>query len=299
VTRSAKPGGRGLEPLESTVGAALDEGGRSLARAHVESPRLTAELLLAHVLEIDRVGVLTHPEAPLTEGGAAQFGRLLRRAAEGEPLAYITGRREFYGVPLEVTPDVLIPRPETEILVERALRLAARAPASFVDVGTGSGAIAIAFALFSPRSSGWATDVSPQALAVARRNAAAAGAAGRIAFAAGDLLGFFAERPAFDLVLANPPYISASEAAGLPRSVAAYEPPVALFAGDSGLEVFRRLIPQAAARLRPAGLLLVEVGMGQADPVAGLVCEAGLRVEEIVRDLQGIPRCVAARKLDF
>jgi len=299
VTRSARPGGRGLEPLEGTVGAALDEGGRSLARARVESPRLTAELLLARVLEIDRVGVLTHPEAPLTERAAAEFGRLLRRAAEGEPLAYVTGRREFYGVPLEVTPDVLIPRPETEILVERALALAARATARFVDVGTGSGAIAISFAVFSPRSSGWATDVSRQALGVARRNAAAAGAAGRIAFAAGDLLGFFAERPAFDLVLANPPYISAPEAASLPRAVAAYEPAVALIAGDSGLEIFRRLIPQAAARLRPDGLLLLEVGMGQADPVAGLACAAGLRVEEIARDLQGIPRCVASRKLDL
>jgi release factor glutamine methyltransferase len=281
---------------EITAGAIVEPAARALALAGVESPRMTAELLLAHVIGGDRVRVLAHPEAKVDERAAAEFERLVERAARAEPLAYLTGTREFYGIPLRVTPDVLIPRPETEILVERALALTAGAPASFADVGTGSGAIAIAFAAGSPGSRGWASDVSLRALDLARCNARASGAAGRIEFVAGDLLESFAARPVFDLVMSNPPYVAESERGRLPRAVSAYEPHAALFAGDSGLDVFGRLIPQAAARLRAGGLLLVEVGLGQADAVAALVRAAALTVVEIAPDLQGIPRCVAARK---
>ena len=281
---------------EITAGAIVEPAARALALAGVDSPRMTAELLLAHVLGGDRVRVLAHPEATVDQRAAAEFERLVERAARAEPLAYLTGTREFYGIPLRVTPDVLIPRPETEILVERALALTAGAPVRFADVGTGSGAIAIAFAGGSPGSRGWACDVSRRALDVARENARASGAAAQIEFVGADLLESFGARPVFDLVMSNPPYVAEAERGRLPRSVSGYEPHGALFAGDSGLDVFRRLIPQAAVRLRAGGFLLVEVGLGQADAVAALVRAAALTVVEIAPDLQGIPRCVAARR---
>ncbi len=281
------------------VRTALIQAAEELGLSQVESPRLTAELLMARVLGWERVRVLAHPESPLPPGAAERFFSLVRRRTAGEPLQYILGEQEFYGFPFRVTPAVLIPRPETEILVEQAV-LAARETGPrrlrFVDVGTGSGCIAVSFAREIPQAEGWAADISIEALAVARENAARNGVQERVGLLLCDLLEGFAPRPCFDLVLSNPPYVAVEDAELLPKVVREHEPPIALYSGASGLGAYRRLIPQAAARLVPGGRLLLELGAGVAGQVSGLAERAGLSVETIVGDLQGIPRCLIARR---
>ncbi len=283
-----------------TVRNALKRAISELDRAGVDSPRLTAELLLGHVLEWDRVRVVAHPEAVLRPEAAGRFESLVQRRAAGEPFQYIVGKQEFYGLPFRVTPAVLIPRPETEILVEQAVQ-AAREYSSgalrFVDVGTGSGCIAVSFAHEVPRARGWAVDISVEALAVARENAARHGVTDRVGVLIGDLLESFAPHPCFDLVLSNPPYLAFGEAASLPSVVRDHEPSVALYSGASNLDIFRRLIPQAAERIVPGGRLLMEVAAGLSERVSSLVDQAGLSIESVAGDLQGIPRCVIARRV--
>ncbi len=283
----------------STIWHALRKARQEMECARVDAPELTAELLMAHVLGWTRTRVLSHIQEPLPAPDLQQFQLLVQRRASGEPLQYLTGVREFYGLSFQVTPSVLIPRPETEILVERALALARaqKRPVRFADVGTGSGCIAISVAHEVADASGWATDLSPEALEVARDNAARAGVGGRVAFVCGDLLDCFAPRPVFDLILSNPPYIPESETDELPAVVRDFEPQLALCGGESGLAAYRRLIPQAARRLVPQGYLLMEVGAGQSVAVARLVAKEDLTLVEIVDDLQKIPRCVVARRM--
>ena len=282
----------------ATVGAALSWATEEFRRAKVDSPRLTAEVLLAHILSWERARLIGHIYDPLAAGAWEKFRTLARHCAAGEPLHYLTGEREFYGLPFRVTPAVLITRPETEILVEHAVEWVRRRGGGvrFVDVGTGSGCIAISVARELPGARGWATDISREALVLARENADRLGAAARIGFVCCDLLDCFPARPLFDLILSNPPYISGADVPELPRVVREHEPHQALFGGDSGLEASRRLIPQAAARLAAGGCLLLEVGAGQASEAAELIKRADLTVTLTIKDLQSIPRCLVAQR---
>jgi release factor glutamine methyltransferase len=287
------------EERPATASAALNWAVVELRGAEVDSPRLVAEVLLAHILGWERTRLLGHLHDRLACVDWERFQALVRRCASGEPLQYLTGEREFYGLPFRVMPGVLIPRPETEILVEKALDLARACEGGvrFVDVGTGSGCIAISVGHEIPHATGWATDISREALAVARENANRLGVGARIGFACCDLLECFPARPLFGLILSNPPYNPGSEMEELPRLVREYEPHQALFGGESGLEVYRRLIPQAAARLLPEGRLLLEVGAGQAGEVVELVKREGLAPDQIVEDLQRISRCIVAGRM--
>ena len=289
-----------------TVAQAVSDAVRVLREAGgSRSPRLDAELLLAEVLGVTRADLFREPGRELSAGEAAEYGALLDRRLAREPVAYILGRRAFRTIDLEVTPDVLIPRPETETLVDvaleelRVLPLAGPDPEDeplAIDVGTGSGCVALALAAEDPFVRVVATDVDPGALAVARGNAARLGLARRVEFVLSDLFHDVGERP-FDLVVSNPPYIPADEYVALEPNVRDYEPRRALYGGVDGLDVYRRLVPGAALLLRPGGMLALEVGAGQADAVAGIMAAAGAFGEPRVRDdLAGIPRVVSAHR---
>jgi release factor glutamine methyltransferase len=282
-----------------TVSEARSWAAAILAKARVRSPALSADLLLGFTLGWDRVRIISHTEQPITEDLWNHFKTLVARHASGEPLHYITGEREFYGLSFRVTPAVLIPRPETEILVEKAIELiqSHSSPARFVDVGAGSGCIAVSIAHAVSSCIGWAVDISNDALKIACENAARHGVADRIQFARGDLLECFLPEPRFDFVLSNPPYVPLSECDNLPLDVRDFEPHLALFGGESGLEIYSRLIPGIPSLLVPGGYLLVESGAGQAEQIRELAEKAGLSVEMILNDLQGIPRCLVARKI--
>jgi release factor glutamine methyltransferase len=251
---------------------------------------LDAELLARRVLGWDRATFLSRRrEAPEPAFDAA-YSALAARRVGREPVAYILGECEFWGLPFEVTRDVLIPRPETELIVEEALAAfgGGRPPATVVDVGTGSGCLAVTLAREFGGADVIATDLSDAALDVARRNAQRHGMAGRVDFRITDLLAGIAVRA--DLVVANPPYVARRDLATLAPEVRDHEPHVALFGGDDGLEVYRRLLPAAHARLTRDGKLVVEVGLGQADPVGELAETAGLRLDHTRQDFQGITR---------
>lgn len=282
-----------------TVGSAILWAVGELGGARVDSPRLAAEVLLAHVLKWDRARLLGHANDSLGALPWDEFQALVRRSARGEPLQYLTGEREFFGLPFRVTPDVLIPRPETEILVEKCIELgrAMTAAIRFVDVGTGSGCIAVSVAHRLPDARGWATDCSQRALAIARENACRHGVEGRLGFVCCDLLACFPDQPLFDFILSNPPYVSSSEMADLPCTVGGHEPHLALNGGYYGLDVYSRLIPQAVGRLTAGGCVLLEVGAGQAHEVGKLIIQAGLVLTETIQDLQSIPRCLVARRI--
>ena len=281
-----------------TAWDALRWAGAELRDAMADSPRLAAEVLLAHALGWERARLLGHIHDPLPAESWEKFQVLVRRGTAGEPLQYLTARQEFYGLTFRVTPAALIPRPETELLVEKAVELARTGAAGvrFVDVGTGCGCIAIAVAHELTSARGWATDISLEALALARENAGLLGTDTRLAFVRSDLLESFQARPLFDLILSNLPYISRADFDRLPRMVREFEPREALFGGESGLEAYGRLIPQAAARLAPEGNLLLEVGAGQAAEVGAMARQAGLSQLAVIKDLQGIPRCIVAGK---
>jgi release factor glutamine methyltransferase len=259
----------------------------------IDSPRLDAELLLAEALGLDRVGLYLNFERPLQTEELAAFRMLVKRRGNREPLAYILGETEFWSLPFKVTPAVLIPRPDTELLVEQALaRL--EGPAQVLDIGTGSGVVAIALAHERPDWRVTAIDLSPAALAVAVTNARGNGVAERIEFVHADL----AELPAgpFDLLVANPPYIAHDDLATLMPEVRDYEPSLALDGGNDGLAAYRTLAGQAGTVLAPGGWLLVEVGIGQAAAVQKLFGTAGLTELFSARDLAGIERVVGGRK---
>ena len=258
--------------------------------------RRDAELLLAHTLCQPRIWLLAHPEAELTEAEVASFLTLTARRAGGEPAQYLTGTQEFFGLELRVTPAVLIPRPETEHLVEAALAWSKTQikPLRFLDIGTGSGAIAIAIAANEPAAEIIATDISAAALAVARDNALRLGVSGRIRFVQSDLLSALdsaADIP-FDAIVSNPPYIPSTDAATMQREVVAHEPHSALFAGPDGLNIYRRLIPAAYTTLRPGGLLALEIGFGQRDALTELLI--GWDNVRFIDDYAAIPRVALA-----
>jgi release factor glutamine methyltransferase len=263
---------------------------------HPDSARLDAELLLRHALGKDRAWILAHRNRSIAHESHRRFSHLIERRKAGEPIQYITGEQEFYGLPFRVTPDVLIPRPETEHLAEKALQLASAISAPrIVDVGTGSGAIAVAVAHHLPAAQIAALDISLPALSVARENAQRNAVSERIRFLQSDLLAAVAKER-FDLVVSNPPYVPAADRDSLSVEVRDHEPALALFAGDDGLDIYRRLIPDAFAVLEPGGYLLMEIGYGQSEPVAALSIQAGFDDINFVPDLQGILRVASARR---
>ncbi|MCE5333504.1 MAG: peptide chain release factor N(5)-glutamine methyltransferase [Desulfobacteraceae bacterium] len=227
--------------------------------------RADAEVLLAHVLGVERIQLYLNHDKPLAPEELALYRQLIRRRTSFEPVQYIVGRQEFWSLPFEVTPDVLIPRPETEVLVERALELIGSRPALVLDLGTGSGAIAVALAHERSEVRVLATDLSYPALAMAKRNARRNGVADRISFALSDLFDALADRPLFDVIASNPPYISEADFPGLAPEITRHEPHCALRAGLQGLDIVRSIIAQFRSRLKPGGSLLMEIGQGQAD----------------------------------
>jgi release factor glutamine methyltransferase len=262
---------------------ALLQGRQLLEDGRITAPQLTAEVLLAHAVGRDRAWLYAHSDQELREVWWIHYGRYLHQRLQGTPTQYITGRQEFYGRDFRVTPDVLIPRPETEHVIEAALRQPAR---SILDIGTGSGAIAVTLAL-ETKARVMATDISMSALRVASENARGLGA--EIRFVAGDLASPFADGSS-DLVVSNPPYVPVDES--LPREVGEHEPKVALFGGLDGLDVYRRLIPEAARVLEPEGRLVMEIGYRLADAVVAMLSDwTDVTVD---RDLAGIPRVVNA-----
>jgi release factor glutamine methyltransferase len=274
----------------TTVRQALDAATLKL-EASSRTPRRDAELLLMIVLGWDRAALLTRPERYLFTAETVEYRALLARRHAAEPMQYITGVQEFFGLGFKVTRDVLIPRPETELVVEALLdRVNRDQPLRIVDVGTGSGAIAVALAHVLPNSQITAVDLSEPALAVARENAARHGVSKRVRFSQADLLAGSTPR-SFEAVVSNPPYVAESEV--LEAQVRDYEPRSALYAGPDGLEIYERLIPQAREMLTPGGWLILEIGYGQRDALRGLLREwEDLSFQD---DLQGIPRVAAAR----
>ncbi|MGD0293992.1 MAG: peptide chain release factor N(5)-glutamine methyltransferase [Terracidiphilus sp.] len=262
---------------------------------HPERARLDAEVLLLHALDKNRAWLLAHSDDQVVEDKAARYIELLEHRRKGEPIQYITGETEFYGLPFHVTPDVLIPRPETEHLVEKVLSLADYFDRPRIaDVGTGSGAIAVALANKLPHAQITATEISSRALAVARENAAR-NAIGNIRFLEGDLLApVTGER--FEIVVSNPPYVPDRDRATLSVEVREYEPALALFAGDDGLEIYRNLIPAAFGALTPGGFVALEIGCGQSRAITELLAASGFEQIEFVPDLRGIPRVASARR---
>lgn len=294
--------------MHHTVRSVLQITIPALEDAGVGTPRLDAELLLAHSLRTDRLALFAHPERRLTDEEAEGFAEAVRRRVRREPLPYITGTREFLGLPFRISPAVLIPRPETEVLVETvAARLSAAGgrerPFRLLDVGTGSGCVAIGLAHLLPRATVVGVEPSAVALAVARENAAALGVAERLEWIEGPFPEAVADRVGeFDAVVSNPPYIPEGEVPELQPEVRDWEPRAALTAGPEGLELIRALIAGAPRLLRPptadgAGLLAFEVGMGQAERVLKLLSDSGEYADaEAVPDLAGIPRvCLAWR----
>ncbi|HZQ53142.1 MAG TPA: peptide chain release factor N(5)-glutamine methyltransferase [Bryobacteraceae bacterium] len=273
-----------------TVRTALLQGAEILQKAAIAAPRLTAEVLLGHAMHCDRVFLYAHGEDELTQLAWIHYGRYLNERLKGKPTQYITHRQEFYGRDFYVSPDVLIPRPETEHLVETALAWLRDHPGSTIlDVGTGSGAIAISVALESGQLV-FASDISLAALAVAERNRKAHGAP--VAFFTADLLDPVQPR-SIDLLLSNPPYVPGADRSNMQAEVRDWEPHAALFAGDTGFEIYRRLIAGAEIALRPGGRLMMELGYQSLDGVREMLAARWTDIE-VISDLAGWPRVLGA-----
>jgi release factor glutamine methyltransferase len=279
----------------STVRELLGPTREYLESKGVRSPRLDAEYLIAHVLGIKRLELYLDHDRPLEPAEVDLLRELVRRRGRREPLAYVLGSWSFYGLELRCDPRALVPRPETEILAERCLALleGTEAPA-IVDVGTGTGAIALILAARLPEATVTATDISPGALALAAENAAATGLADRVGLLEGDLLAPVAGRR-FDLVVSNPPYVAAGDE--VDTEVSEHEPAaLAVYAADEGRAILERLATEAPAVLKPGGHLAVELGDGQAPWMAERLAALGYESVKITRDLRGVERVVAARR---
>jgi len=293
------------QPESWTVGRLLEWTADYLKNRGADSPRLDAEVLLAEALQCERIELYTAFSDVVDEEPRGVFRQLVKRRADGEPVAHLVGRREFYSLSFEVTPDVLIPRPETEFLVITLLDLAAKrknaadatAPLQICDVGTGSGIIAIATAVHLPTAEFTAVDICPKALDVARGNAREHGVESRIEFVQSDLLEAVPSDRRFDFVVSNPPYISQAEMTELAPEVRDREPHGALLGGERGTEVIERLLPQAVERLLPSGHLLMEISPTIHDATLELIAATdGLEPGETVKDLARLPRVAQAVK---
>ena len=272
-----------------TILTALLQGTKLLEEEAVSVPRLTAEVLLTHALHQERAYLYAHPEEELSEIAWIHYGRYLHERMKGKPTQYITGRQEFYGRDFRVNSDVLIPRPETEHLVEAAVAHI-HARDLVVDIGTGSGAIAVTLALETPAHI-IASDISTAALQVAQSNAQQLSA--QVGFLACDLLDAYRDG-SINVLVSNPPYVPRTDEPNLQREVRDYEPPVALFGGPTGLEVYQKLSVEASRVLRPHGWLLLELGYNALNPVRAML-ESDWTDIDIVPDLAGFPRVIAAR----
>jgi release factor glutamine methyltransferase len=275
-----------------TVLEVLQKSTAFLKKRQVESPRLNAEHLLAHVLGRKRIELYLEFERALEEAELAPLREMVRRRSEGEPLQHLLGTVEFCGRTFLCDKRALVPRPETEALVELVESRMLNDGARVIDVGTGSGVIALCLAAKFPHATVYATDISDEALALARENAQRLGLESRVDFRKGDLLGKFSER--FDVVVANLPYIPMHDRSSLPREVLS-DPEAALFAGEQGNEVIRRLIEQAPAQLSAGGLIALEIGVGQSGSLCAFLAEKNFHDIEAKQDYSGIPRYIFAR----
>jgi release factor glutamine methyltransferase len=259
----------------------------------IREPRLEAEILLAHVLGQNRVYLYTNYDAPVNQNERDKFREFIKRRSQHEPSAYITGTKEFMSLEFIVNPAVLIPRPESELLVERAVKLFQDQPCVICDVGTGSGAIAVSLALYLPQAKVYATDISPAALATAQANAARLEA--EVEFREGDLLSPFLDRNNyFDLIVANLPYITADEYQDLEPGVKDYEPVTALLAPGDGLDIYRRLLPQALSVMKPGAYIMMEIGYEQGEQAVTMLED--MEEVQLIPDLAGRDRIIQARK---
>ncbi len=286
-----------MSDLARVVLMAIGDASRKLADAGIESSRLDAQLLMAEASGVTREAAATG-SIDLSDATLKKFDALIARRIKREPIAYILGQKEFYSLDFEVTPAVLIPRPETEFVVGAALEFIAGTPnARVLDIGTGSGAIAIAIAVNAPRVRIAAVDISADAIAVASRNARRHRVENRVTFRRADCFDVL-DGPAlgaFDVIVSNPPYLDDTEIASLEADVRGFEPRVAMSAGADGLDILRRIVAGVPAHLARGGELIVEVAAGQAAAVAKLVEQAGLRVVTVINDFAGHPRVVVAR----
>jgi release factor glutamine methyltransferase len=278
---------------------AVDSAYRLFIENDVPSPRLNAELLLLFVLGCERAYLYAHPERELTADEQSGYDEVVRERARGCPTQYITGHQEFWGLDLLVSPAVLIPRPETEHVVETVLELVREYPFAgpgklrMVDVGTGSGCIALALASELPHAEIHACDISDEALEIARINAARLALGGKVLFRKSDLLAVYAGEK-FDFVISNPPYVGEADADKVQKQVREFEPKIAVFSGREGMDVYRRMIPQAKEALRPGGWFVTEIGCSEEAKVRELL--AGWAEVQVTPDLQGIPRVIAAKR---
>lgn len=279
-----------------TIGAILKWTGQYFGTRGIESPRLDAEVLLSHVLGKARIYLYVHFDEPLEAAELAQYREYIRQRVARQPVAYIIGQREFMGLTFKVTPAVLVPQPDTEVLVQAALdRLQATPTARVADIGTGSGAIVLSLLYYMKQLRAAAVDISLAALKVAAANAAALGVADRATFYEGDLLAPLAGET-FMAIVSNPPYIPTADIAGLAPEVRSAEPMGALDGGADGLAFYRRLVAEAPSLLLPGGFLAVEVGVHEAQPVAEMAAQTVYSRTEILKDLAGIDRVVVLWK---
>jgi release factor glutamine methyltransferase len=279
-----------------TLEQAVRQGEAQLSTGpHPDRARRDAETLLLHVIRRNRAAMLARWNEVLIDTEVRAVKQLIERRLAGEPIQYIVGDAEFYGLPFRVTPDVLIPRPETEHLVEKTLELAAGFPVPrIVDIGSGSGAIAVALAHHLPQAEITSIDLSAPALAIAKENAER-NRVSRIRFLQGDLLAPV-QTERFEMVVSNPPYVPATDRPTLSVEVREFEPSLALFAGNDGLSIYRRLIPAAHAALVPGGFLLLEIGHGQQQSIEELLTASNFTSVQFIPDLQNIPRIACAEK---
>lgn len=299
MTNPAKSQTNTQADTEWTIGRLLDWTRQHFKDRGIDDPRLCAELLLAKALGCQKILLYTRLDQAPTDEQRANFRAMVEGAAQHKPIAYLIGHKEFYSLDFAVTPDVLIPRPETELLVELALAWCASNPKGhydLLDIGTGSGCIAVTITKRNPAVRAQATDISEAALEVARQNADRHQVADRVVFAHTDMLSLPADATddgRFDLILSNPPYVPEQDQTTLPANVRDHEPAVALFGGDDGLHAYRKIASEVRSRLRPGGTLLLELGHDQADQVESLFVEAAdLQVTGRHKDLAGIERVI-------
>ncbi|MGQ9896145.1 MAG: peptide chain release factor N(5)-glutamine methyltransferase [Acidobacteriota bacterium] len=279
--------------MSTTFGELVKEGARMLAAGKVEMPHRTAKYLMQELLDVEAATLIAYPERIVSDADAARVRQAFYRRASGEPLQYITGRQYFYGRDFQVTPDVLIPRPETELLVEASLEYVRACPRSrwrLLDLGTGSGCLAVTLAMEIPAAQVVAVDISSSALAVAMANAQRHGVAERICFVESHWLDAVPAGPPFDLVVSNPPYVAEEAWTGLQREVRDHEPYLALVGGKRGTEAYAHLLATLPPYLADGGKFLCEVGFDQASQVCALGEARGWKVERVIYDLQGIAR---------